>query len=339
MIHDEQIREAQEREQGTARPPRRRWIAVIVAAIVAVLLLTVAVAAVIGPVDRQVGPASKNAGRGEVRPLSRAARPETQGMTIAGSAGAAATTDAAGAPVPSTIAAGGPTGMLGAPAGVPTRVIKTGSVDIEVARGRFGTAIARLTTLAAGLGGFVSDSKTFETGKIPAGAVTLRVPSSSFEDALNQARRIGTVRSLTSSGQDVTAEYTDLEARLRALSATRDRLLTLLAKAATVQDILAVQDRVNTVQVEIEQVQGRQRLLDSQTSFGSLAVSVTEKGGRTDHHRSGIARAWDDGVGGFVRGIEAVLAHSGTALLVVMLLGLAALAGRGGWRVVRKRVT
>ena len=52
----------------------------------------------------------------------------------------------------------------------------------------------------------------------------------------------------------------------------------MLAEADTVTDILAVQDRITAVQIQIEQVQGQQKLLEDQTAFGTLAITLGEPG-------------------------------------------------------------
>ena len=226
---------------------------------------------------------------------------------------------------------------------VQTRVIKTGSVELEVPRGRFGQTVTSLTSLATGLGGYISESKTFETASVPNGTITLRVPASSFEALLGQVRAKGKVKSATSGGQDVTGQYTDLQARLTALSAERDQLLTILRSARSVPDILSVQDRVTGVQSQIEQLQGQLKVLDDQSSFGTLAVSVAEPGAPppvtpVSTHRRGIKKAWHEAVDGFVGGAEAVLAHSGAVLLVLVFVAAIAVAIRFLWSWSRHRI-
>ena len=78
-----------------------------------------------------------------------------------------------------------------------------------------------LTNLAAGVNGYVADTRTAEGGDDPTGTMTLRVPAASFDDVVGRVRAMGTVRSLTSHGQDVTGQYSDIKARLTALNATR----------------------------------------------------------------------------------------------------------------------
>jgi len=226
------------------------------------------------------------------------------------------------------------------PLGEAAKVVKTGSVDVEVGRGRVGPSMARLTSLAAGMNGYVAKTTTSEGDEAPSGTMTLRVPAAAFESAVRQVRGLGRVRSFTSQGQDVTAQYTDLQARLGALTATRDQLLTILQKATTVGDVLAVQDRMTQVQTQIDQLQGQQKVLDDQTTYAALSVSVSERG---SHHsspvpRTGLAKAWDEARGRFTGGLEAILRGSGTAVVVLLVLAAVALVGRLVWGLFRRRL-
>lgn len=222
------------------------------------------------------------------------------------------------------------------------RVVKTGSLDIEVARGTFERTVERLSSLAVGAGGYVSETRTSESRESPSGSVTVRVPSAAFEATAAEVRRLGEVNTASLQGRDVTAEYTDIEARLAALTATRTQLLTVLGQASAVPDVLAVQDRIGFVQTEIERLQGQQRVLDDQTSFGTLAVTlaepVTETSADSPRPRSGLAEAWDDAKAGFTGGIESIIAGSGAALVVLLCAAGALLAVRGSWILLRRRL-
>ena len=262
--------------------------------------------------------------------------------TIAGSGASGAASGGAAPPVPVDQDTADQSALVTDPAaGAQPRIVRNGAIEVEVTRGRFDDAVRRLSSLAAGVGGFVAGTETFEQGDAPRGVVTIRVPSGSFDQVVVEVRRLGDVRSATSHAQDVTGQYTDLEARLRALRATRDQLLTLLGRAEVIPDILAVQDRLNGVQAEIESLEGQQHLLDDQTTYATLQVSVAEPGADVPalaQERSGLSKAWHDAVDNFSGGIEAIVAGSGTVLVVALFLGLVVLLGRLVWLATRRRL-
>ncbi len=224
------------------------------------------------------------------------------------------------------------------------KIIKTGSIVLEVDEGRFDDAVNRITALAAGAGGYVSGTNTATTfDGHQAGTMTIRVPAERFESVLEEVDRLGEVQRKEVTGRDVTAEYTDIDARLRALSASRESLLRVLSEAQAVGDILAVQDRLNSVQTEIEQLEGRKRVLDDQVGFSTVAISVSEPGEsellRTENDES----VWRQALDGFTGTMAAVVAKSGTATALVLLgaglLALVAVAVRWGRRAYARLAT
>jgi hypothetical protein len=216
------------------------------------------------------------------------------------------------------------------------RVVKTGSLALEVREGAFERTIDEITSKTIGKNGYVAESSTNESDDVPSGSITVRVPAASFDDLLGEVRKLGKVESVNSKGTDVTAQFRDLDARIGALNATRDRLLEVLRAATNVGDIIAVQDRITGVQTEIDQLQGQKQLLNDQASFGTLSVTLTEPGGAkisaTEEPDDGIGSAWRDARRHFGNAIEGIVEASG--VLAVIVLVLAVLGGLGwlGWK-------
>jgi hypothetical protein len=142
-----------------------------------------------------------------------------------------------------------------------------------------------------------------------------------------------TVLDDSESGADVTGQYTDLQAQLQAATAERDALLVVLSHAQSIGDILAVHDRVSNVQTQVDQLQGRINDLNTQATFSSVAVTLSEKPAQVApaavHHpkpETGLAKSWSDARQGFANAVEWLIARSGGAL-IVLLAGLALLFG------------
>ena len=148
-------------------------------------------------------------------------------------------------PAPSAAAPTAPGAVPATPAAPAdsARIIKNGSLEIRVGKGTVTESVNRLTALATGLGGYVSDTRTIaseQSGSQASATISVRVPSAAFEQLMSDASKLGEVRSTTTSGQDVTAQFTDIDAQLTALNATRDQFLLVLGEAKNVNDILAV---------------------------------------------------------------------------------------------------
>jgi hypothetical protein len=140
-----------------------------------------------------------------------------------------------------------------------------------------------IQNLAVELGGFVTSSRisTYATGtssEYLQGVVTIRVPSERFDDALTHIKSIAAkVESENITGQDVTEEYTDLQAEIRNLEAAEQQLLELFNRSGSVEEILKVQQQLTQVRGQIEIKKGRAQFLEESATYSSIAITLTEK--------------------------------------------------------------
>lgn len=139
--------------------------------------------------------------------------------------------------------------------------------------------ISSVTEIAKRLGGSVIGTSTsYRNGEMLA-TVTLRVPSIAYSEAMEGLRRLGLrVESESSSGKDVSEEFTDLEARLRNLEATELQFLGLMKKATTIDEILKVQGRLTEVRGQIERTKGRMNYLQRSSDMATITVSMVPEG-------------------------------------------------------------
>ena len=142
------------------------------------------------------------------------------------------------------------------------------------------------------------------------------------------------------SGKDVTASYADTTAQIATLKAARGRYLAILAGARTIAETLTVQQRIDDVQGQIDRLEGQRRVLADQSDLGTLTVTVGERSEEVlaVPARTGWSKAWHDATHGFTGGLQALLAGSGTALLVLLVGAVVLLLGRLGWRRARRRL-
>jgi hypothetical protein len=160
---------------------------------------------------------------------------------------------------------------------VDQKIIKTGYLDLVV--DSVNETVVKITTLATGFSGYLQSSSVYEREDgTKYGDITIRVPAENFENSVTEVKKLAaSVTSETSNGQDVTEQYTDLEARLRNAEAQEAEYLEILKKAETVSDILSVQSYLGQVRGEIESLQGQIKYLENQTSYSTLSVSLSEE--------------------------------------------------------------
>src|SRR5581483_9930731 len=107
--------------------------------------------------------------------------------------------------------------------------------------------------------------------------VTLRIPSANLSAALAELRAVGErVTQENQSTQDVTADYTDVQSNIRNLQASETQILSLMDRATTVDQILALQRELTNVRGQIERLQGRQRVLENQTALATITLQISE---------------------------------------------------------------
>jgi hypothetical protein len=154
------------------------------------------------------------------------------------------------------------------------KIIRNAEMTIEVEDAA--TAQQKVGAVAERLGGFVVTSEISQAGSAsPTVSIVMRVPADRFGDALAALHEAGSrvIREKT-TGQDVTEEYIDLEARLRAKQALEAQFLEIMKRANSVSDALQVQAQIGQVRSEIEQLEGRRRFLENQSSLSTITVTL-----------------------------------------------------------------
>ncbi|PJA47204.1 hypothetical protein CO172_02670 [Candidatus Uhrbacteria bacterium CG_4_9_14_3_um_filter_36_7] len=160
---------------------------------------------------------------------------------------------------------------------VDQKIIKTASLTLLVEKTI--DAIEQIKQVAYENQGFVASSSVSQKKDgNEYGEITIRIPVDSFENVLEQIKSYATlVKYESTHGQDVTEEYTDLEARLRNSKAQEERYLEILTQAKTVEDILKVERELQSTRQTIEQLQGQIQYLENQTGYSTISVSLSEE--------------------------------------------------------------
>lgn len=139
----------------------------------------------------------------------------------------------------------------------------------------------RIVSIAEAHRGFVvtSEAKQRES-KEPAQRtldikLVVRIPENRFGSALDQIR--GLTSNLTEekiSGQDVTEEFIDLEARIRTQKALEAQFLQIMRQTGKIVDALEVQRQIAEVRSDIERLEGRKRFLENRSSLSTITVNI-----------------------------------------------------------------
>ena len=133
--------------------------------------------------------------------------------------------------------------------------------------------VDRIAGIASSLGGWLvsSDRESRHTG-----AVAVRVPAQSLDEAFDMIER--TARDVVSravTSEDVTDQYVDTQSRLSSLRATETRLLGFLEQTRNVEEALQVQNELFSIQLQIEEMQGRLNYFQQVAAFSLIEIDLT----------------------------------------------------------------
>jgi murein DD-endopeptidase MepM/ murein hydrolase activator NlpD len=203
-----------------------------------------------------------------------------------------------------------------------------------------------LASIAESHGGFVvtsesrQDERTRGSQGLQIVSVEMRVPSAQFDAVLNAVRGVGgRVRQEKISGRDVTEEFIDLEARLRAQRALEAQILEIMKRAQRVSDALEVNAQLAQVRSEVERLEGRRRFLENQSSLSTIKITLQPPAplvsAETTGFFAGLRRAFGEGVD-FAASIVLAVVRAAVALIPVAVLLL--LPATLLWRIARRRL-
>ncbi len=142
-----------------------------------------------------------------------------------------------------------------------------------------------ISNLAREYGGFVVSSNLYQSyssmgQEVPEASIVIRVPSEKLDEALTRIKKGAVdVTYENRSGQDVTSQYVDLQAQLKAKQAAEAQLLEIMDQAVRAEDVLAIYLQVQTVQTQIEQLKGQIKYLEESAALSAISVRLVAEEG------------------------------------------------------------
>lgn len=174
--------------------------------------------------------------------------------------------------------------------------VVTGSVEITA-----DAPIAAAGTIAdrvREVGGRI-DSRTEQPGTDddePSATLTVRVPADKTDTFIDALGGIGHVTGVSTNRDDVTMQWEDLDARIKALQASIDRLRALIAGATNTADLLNAEKAMTSRQGELDSLTAQKRHLDDQVALSTLTIDITTGDKKSDDDADSF---WDGVVSGW----------------------------------------
>ena len=160
-------------------------------------------------------------------------------------------------------------------------------VQMNVESLEFDQSVQTIESYVTAFGGYIESSSISDTNyyygysynlssKARIANYVLRIPGERLDGFLSQAGNIGNITSQSTSSEDITLSYLDLEARTESFEIQQERLLALLEKAETVDEIISLEDRLSEVRYQIESQRSQLKNYDNLVSYSTVNISLVE---------------------------------------------------------------
>lgn len=196
-------------------------------------------------------------------------------------------------------------------------MIRTASISLEVEN--LEDVLRRINAAVDRAGGYIMQSNVAGPGENRQANLTLRVPEAKFIALLDEVEELGKLINRSTDDTDVTLSYVDLEARIRNLDRQEERLLAILDKAETIEDILRVEQELWRIRGQLESLTAEFSHLRDRVQFASVYVELRETPTASNVISiSGLGRLWQRGWDGFVRTVNTMIVGIGNSLVFLL---------------------
>lgn len=220
--------------------------------------------------------------------------------------------------------------------------------ELSIQTEQFDESREALNTLVASCGGYFENSSEYggsrrDVNASRRGEYVVRVPAEKYDQFLSSAGDLGYITNKNESSEDVGERYYDTEARLKTQRTKQERLLALLEKAETMEDIISLENALSDVEYQIEQYSSELNRYDALISYATFNVyldevgRVTQEVGETASLGARMAAGFQSSFRGLVQGgRDFLIWASYNIFLLVILAVLAAAAVVVGRRELKK---
>ena len=222
--------------------------------------------------------------------------------------------------------------------------------EISIQTEQFDQSKAALDQLVAECNGYFENSSEYggsrrDINASRRGEYTVRVPAEKYDQFLSSTGELGYVTSKNESSEDVGERYYDTEARLKTQRTKQERLLALLEKAETMEDIITLENALSDVEYQIEQYSSELNRYDALVGFSTFNIYLNEVGrvtqevGETASLGQRMAAGFQASVRGLGEGFQNLLIWvSYNVFLVAVLAAVAVVGVFLGRRELKKRL-
>ena len=212
------------------------------------------------------------------------------------------------------------------------KIIYSSTLSIETKE--FESSVDAITSAVSAAGGYLSSTET-GGGSTYNGYYnnrwayyTARIPADKYEAFMSGSSTFGNVTNTSSTSEDITSQYIDVEARLNSLKDQETRLLELLNQSGSLEELLAIEEKLSDVRYQIESYTSTINTYDDLVNFCTVDIYLNEVRTSTsspvgfgDEVRSAIAGS-AEGVVSFLKSLLLGLIYALPYLIIIAIITL-----------------
>lgn len=187
-------------------------------------------------------------------------------------------------------------------AAYPRKLIKNGSVRFKT--DDIGESYRTITNAVRKYEGYIADERSYDYKTSTGIDLTIRVPADKFDNLLSEiitGENVKKIEEKSTSINDVTEEFIDIEARLKVKKESELKLLELLKQSKSVSDIVSINEQLTNLRADIESIEGRLKYLENQVNFSTLTVNFHKETKVSGRFLSELATGFSEGWQIFLR--------------------------------------
>ena len=163
------------------------------------------------------------------------------------------------------------------------KIIYSSEVTVETTT--FDETVGKIAGLVSSYGGWIESSSVSGSnylqkarGNAPTrdASYTLRIPSNRFQALMENLSDLGNIPYSHIYTENVTSQYYDSQARLKAYQTQEERLLEMMELAESVEDVIIIEDRLTELRYQIESIQSRLNNWDRRVSYSTVSLTICE---------------------------------------------------------------
>ena len=192
------------------------------------------------------------------------------------------------------------------------KLIKTHNIDVETEY--FDEFVAMVQDKVAQVGGYIQNLNTYNGSsysgysKARYSYLTLRIPVKETDAFLKMVGENANITNQTLSVEDVTLSYVDLESKKKTYKAEEERLLTFLEQAQTIEEMLAIEERLTDLRYKLESMESQLRTYDNLVDYTTIYMNISEvevySEPEPETWGQQVSRSFDSGINRVVRGFK-----------------------------------